>query len=105
MITFRIDSRTIKRGETRIECGYQSATRCSNSLHMHLGSSGVLTPLGNDCEKLTHIHMVVYTWWCWHFYKGGGVWRGEMGFGSLSIALSGKWNAYFLLRRMQILGG
>ena len=25
--------------------GYQSDTRCSNSLHMHLGSSGVLTPL------------------------------------------------------------
>ena len=24
--------------------GYQSATWCSNSLHMHLGSSGVLTP-------------------------------------------------------------
>ena len=22
---------------------------------------------------LTHIHMVVYTWWCWHIYKGGGV--------------------------------
>ena len=18
---------------------------------------------------LTHIHMVVYTWWCWHIYK------------------------------------
>ena len=26
-------------------------------------------PLGNDCEKLTHIHMVVYTWSCWHIYK------------------------------------
>ena len=22
---------------------------------------------------LTHIHMVVYTWWCWHIYKGGEV--------------------------------
>ena len=32
---------------------------------------------------LTHIHMVVYTRWCWHIYKGGGVCRGEMGFGSL----------------------
>ena len=30
-------------------------------------------PLGNDCEKLTHIHMVVYNWWCWHIYKGDGV--------------------------------
>ena len=19
---------------------------------------------------LTHIHMMVYTWWCWHIYKG-----------------------------------
>ena len=45
VITFRIDSRTIKRGETRIKCGYQSTTRCSNSLHMHLGSSGEPTPL------------------------------------------------------------
>ena len=30
---------------------------------------------------LTHIHMVVYTWWCWHIYKEGGVCRGEMGLG------------------------
>jgi hypothetical protein len=27
------------------KCGCQNVTRCSNSLHMHLGSSGVLTPL------------------------------------------------------------
>ena len=26
-------------------------------------------PLENVCEKLTHIHMMVYTWWCWHIYK------------------------------------
>ena len=32
-----------------------------------------LTPLKNDYEKLTHIHMVVYTWWCWHIYKGDEV--------------------------------
>ena len=24
-------------------------------------------------KMLTHIHMVVYTWWCWHIYKGGEV--------------------------------
>ena len=24
-------------------------------------------------KMLIHIHMVVYTWWCWHIYKGGGV--------------------------------
>ena len=23
-------------------------------------------------KMLTHVHMVVYTWWCWHIYKGGG---------------------------------
>ena len=22
---------------------------------------------------LTHLHMVVYTWWCWHICKGEGV--------------------------------
>ena len=22
---------------------------------------------------LTHKHMVVYTWWCWHIYKGEDV--------------------------------
>ena len=22
---------------------------------------------------LTHIHMMVYTWWCWHIYKGDEV--------------------------------
>ena len=33
-------------------------------------------------KMLTHIHMMVYTWWCWHIYKGGGVCRGEMGFGA-----------------------
>jgi hypothetical protein len=22
---------------------------------------------------LTHLHMMVYTWWCWHIYKGEGV--------------------------------
>ena len=21
-------------------------------------------------KMLTHIHMVEYTWWCWHIYKG-----------------------------------
>ena len=27
-------------------------------------------PLGNVCEKLTHMHKMVNTWWCWHIYKG-----------------------------------
>ena len=43
------------------KCGYQSATRCSNSLHMHLGSSRVLTPLKMFCENmLTHVHKVIH---------------------------------------------
>jgi len=33
-------------------------------------------------KMLTHLHMVVYTWWCWHIYKGGGVPRVERGLGS-----------------------
>ena len=32
-------------------------------------------------KMLTHLHMVVYTWWCWHIYKGGGVPRVERGVG------------------------
>ena len=24
-------------------------------------------------KMLTHIHMVMYTWWCWHIYKGDEV--------------------------------
>ena len=24
-------------------------------------------------KMLTHIHMMVYTWWCWHIYKGDEV--------------------------------
>ena len=42
------------------KCGYQSVTRCSNSLHMYLGSSGVHT-LENICENmLTHVHKVIH---------------------------------------------
>ena len=24
-------------------------------------------------KMLTHMHMVVYTWWCWHICRGGRV--------------------------------
>jgi len=23
--------------------------------------------------KMLHLHLVVYTWWCWHICKGEGV--------------------------------
>ena len=54
-------------------------------------------------KMLTHIHMMVYT--C-----GVGTFTKEVVFAGLrwvwvDSALLGKWNAYFLLRRMQILGG
>ena len=58
-------------------------------------------------KMLTHIHLVVLA-----HLQGGGVCRGEMGLGpSLppveqarrDSAPLGKWNAYFLLRRMQVL--
>jgi hypothetical protein len=45
VITFRIDSCTIKGMKLVSKCGYQSVTRYSNSLHMYLDSSGVLTLL------------------------------------------------------------
>jgi hypothetical protein len=25
-------------------------------------------------KMLTHMHMVFYTWWCWHFYEGSVSW-------------------------------
>ena len=36
---------------------------------MHFGSSGVINSLENVCEKLTHVHKVLYTWWCCHICK------------------------------------
>jgi hypothetical protein len=30
----------------------------------------VANPLENVCEKPTHVHMIDYTWWCWHISKG-----------------------------------
>ena len=39
-------------------------------------------------KMLTLIHMMVYTWWCWHIYKGGGVCRGEMGLGKMECLFS-----------------
>ena len=48
-----------------------------SNIAMFLGSSGVArsskNPLKMIVKMLTHMHMVVYTWWCWHFCKGEGV--------------------------------
>jgi hypothetical protein len=32
-------------------------------------------------KMLTHMHMVIYTCWCWHISEGGGVWAVERGLG------------------------
>ena len=29
----------------------------------------MVNSLKNVYEKLTHIHKVLYTWWCWHICK------------------------------------
>ena len=45
-----------------------------SNIAMLLGSSGVVrsseNPFVNICEMLTHMHMVLLTWWCWHICKG-----------------------------------
>ena len=45
-----------------------------SNIAMLLGSSGVVRSSENHLKMfvkmLTHIHIVVYTWWCWHIYKG-----------------------------------
>jgi hypothetical protein len=30
----------------------------------------VINSLKKIVKMLTHIHLVVYTWWCWHICKG-----------------------------------
>ena len=45
-----------------------------SNIVMLLGSRGAVrsneNPLKMIVKMLTHIHIVVYTWWCWHIYKG-----------------------------------
>ena len=61
MIKFRIDSVLLRGVKLISKYSYQSATRYSNSLHMHLGSSGVLTPLKKFVKNmLTHVHKVIH---------------------------------------------
>ena len=52
-------------------------------------------------KMLTHLHIVVYTWWCWHIYKGGRVPRVETGVGSSDSALLRKLSVYLLLHRWE----
>ena len=48
-----------------------------SKIAMFLGSSGVVrsskNPLKMFVKILTHIHMVFFTWCCWHICKGEGV--------------------------------
>ena len=48
-----------------------------SNIAMLLGSSGVVrsseNPLKMIVKMLTHMHMVLFTWWCWHICKGEGV--------------------------------
>jgi len=61
-------------------------------------------------KMLTHLQMVVYTWWCWQICKGGGVSRVERGVGSslpekikCIFGAFEKLSAYFLLHRWEFL--
>ena len=61
VITFRFDSLLLREMKLVSKYGYQIATRYSNSLHMHLGSSRVLTPLKMLYENmLVHVHKVIH---------------------------------------------
>ena len=48
-----------------------------SNIAMFLGSSGMArsneNPLKMIVKMLTHIHMVLFTWYCWHICKGEGV--------------------------------
>ena len=48
-----------------------------SNIAMLLGSSGVVrsseNPLKMIVKMLTHMHMVLFTWYCWHICKGEGV--------------------------------
>ena len=50
-------------------------------------------------KMLTHVHMLVYTLWCWHTLRRRWSLKGRERMGS---ALLRKLSAYFLLRRWEI---
>ena len=59
-------------GQTYLHIGHLVPLERSNIV-MLLGSSGVVrsseNPLKMIVKMLTHMHIVVYTWWCWHICK------------------------------------
>ena len=59
--------------QTCLHIGHLVSLERSN-FAMFLESSGVVNwvanPLKMFVKMLTHLHLVVYTWWCWHIYKG-----------------------------------
>ena len=75
-----------------------------SNIAMLLGSSGVVrsseNPLKMIVKMLTHMHIVVFTWWCWHICKGEVVgvdvdqlWEARKVFGSLrKLGCPLEWN-------------
>ena len=59
--------------QTCLHVGHLVPLERSNFAYV-LGSSGVvisvINSLKNVCEKLTHMHKMVNTWWCQHICKG-----------------------------------
>jgi len=37
-------------------------------------------------KMLTHLHMLVHTWWCWHTLRRRWSLKGREGFGFLSLS-------------------
>ena len=60
-------------GQTCLHIGHLMSLERSN-IAMLLGWSGVVrsseNPLKMIVKMLTHMHIVVFTWWCWHICKG-----------------------------------
>ena len=62
--------------QTCLHIGHLVPLERSN-IAMLLGSSGVVrsneNPLKISVKMLTHMHMLLVTWWCWYICKGEGV--------------------------------
>ena len=63
-------------GQTCLHIGHLVPLERSNTTIL-LGSSGIVrsseNPLKMIVQMLTHMHMVLFTWCCWHICKGEGV--------------------------------